>query len=78
MTRAIERRKENEVELVSIILEDCSWEGRDFTKYQLVRPGGRSVRQCGRHRSAFNEVEKALRKVIEQILAEGGGKPSPL
>jgi internalin A len=79
MTRALERRKAGEAELVSVILEDCAWEGRDFTKYQLVKPGGRSVRGGGgRQRDAFNEVEKALRKVIAQILAQGGGKAQGL
>ena len=74
MTRALERRKADDAELVSVILEDCAWKERDFTKYQLVQPGGRAVRGWSRHRNAFNEVEKALRKVIEQMLAKGGGQ----
>jgi internalin A len=74
MTRALARRKADEAELVSVILEDCAWKERDFTKYQLVQPGGRAVRGWSRHRDAFNEVEKALRKLIKQMLAQGGGQ----
>jgi internalin A len=73
MTRAVERRKASETELVSVILEDCVWKEREFTKYQLVQPGGKPVRGWNRHRNAFNDVEKALRKVVAQILAKGGG-----
>jgi internalin A len=78
MVRALERRKAGEAELVSVILEDCSWKDRDFTKYQLVQPDGRPVRRWSRHRTAFNEVEKKLRVVIKSILAKGGGKNSGL
>lgn len=78
MKRAVERREQGEAELVSVVLENCEWKGRDFTKYQLVQPGGKPVRGWGRHRNAFNEVEKALRKVINDVLARGGGKTQGL
>jgi internalin A len=78
MTRALARREAGEAKLVSVVLEDCAWKERDFTKYQSVQPGGKPVRGWNRHRNAFNEVEKALRKVIEQILAQGGGKAQGL
>lgn len=74
MTRALKRRKANEAELVTVVLEDCAWKEREFTKYQLVQPDGRPVRKWSRHRSAFNEVEKKLREVIRSILEKSGGK----
>ena len=74
MSRALERRKANEAELVSVILEDCAWNDREFTKYQVVQPGGRPVRRWNRQRSAFNQVEKQLRDVIRSTLAKGGGR----
>ena len=74
MKRALERREVGEAAVVSVLLEDCAWQGRPFTKYQMMRPGDRAVRKWRRQRDAFNEVEKTLRKVIEQMLAKGGGQ----
>ena len=71
MPRVIDRRKAKEVLLVSVILENCSWENREFAKYQVVLPGGKPVRKWARHRDAFNEVEKILRNLIKEILAMG-------
>jgi internalin A len=70
MPRAIERRESGETEIVSVLLEDCAWQDRPFTKFQMIRPGDKSVRKWSRHRDAFNEVEKSLRKIIAHILAK--------
>lgn len=70
MERALDRRRLEQAELVSVLLEDCSWEDRKFAKYQIIRPGDRPVRNWSRHRSAFNEVEKQLRTVIKRVLGK--------
>jgi hypothetical protein len=70
MERALERRKTGEAEIVSVILEDCAWQGRPFTQYQLVQPRGKAVCRWSRKRDAFNAVEFELRKLISQMLVE--------
>ena len=74
MNRAVARREAGEAELVSVVLENCAWHGRDFTKYQFALPGNKPVRKWGRYRDAFNEVEKQLRQLIKARLAQGAGR----
>ena len=69
MPRAVERRALGDTEIVSVLLEDCAWKDRPFTKFQIVKPGGKAVRRWARHRDAFNDVEMTLRKLIAEILA---------
>lgn len=71
--RALERRKANEVELVSVILDNSAWQDRDFTMYQLIEVGNLVNRNLAQRRVGFNEVEKQLRKLINEILVKGGG-----
>jgi internalin A len=74
MTRALERRAAGEAELMSVIVENCAWKGREFTRYQLVQAGNLATKSLGQRRSAFNEVEHALRQLIGQMLAKGAGR----
>lgn len=73
MDRALKRRATGETELVAVILEDCAWEGREFTRYQVLPPGVRAVRKWPRHADAFNKVEQELRLLIKDILGKRGG-----
>jgi internalin A len=70
MERALERRIAGEAEIVSVLLEDCLWKGRPFTKYLVLPPGGKSVRRWKRYSDAFNIVEGELRKLISQVIDE--------
>jgi internalin A len=65
MKRALERRAAEEVELVSVICENCSWKGRPFARYQMLFPMENG--QC--RRAAFNEVEQQLRRLIGEMLS---------
>lgn len=73
MRRALERRAAGEAEIVSILLEDCTWRNREFTQYQIVQPGGKPVCKWPRRRDAFNEVESMLRKLIAEALVNRKG-----
>ena len=70
MKRALERREANQVTLVSVILDNSAWQGRDFTKYQLVEAGNLVARSLPQRRIGFNEVERQIRKVINEVLAK--------
>jgi hypothetical protein len=67
MDRSLKRRAAGEAELVAVILEDCDWKGRDFTRYQVLPPGVKPVRSWPRHADAFNSVEQQLRLLIKDI-----------
>lgn len=67
MKRALARRKANEVELVSVILEPCSWKQRAFAKYQVNQPGGKAVTEWAKYNHAFHDVELALSELCEQL-----------
>jgi hypothetical protein len=69
MKRALERRSAGEAEIVSVLLEDCTWRNREFTQYQIIQPGGKAVCKWPRRRDAFNEVEGLLRKLIAEMLS---------
>jgi internalin A len=75
MPRAMERRALGEAEIVSVLLEDCAWQDRPFTKFQMTQPGGKAVRRWARHRDAFNDVEMTLRKLIAAILTTRSSLP---
>jgi internalin A len=78
MEKCLILRKGGGAEIVSVILEDCAWQDREFTKYQVVLPGGKPVRKWNWHRGAFNEVEKPLRRLIAQMLTNRSGEAQSL
>ena len=72
MKTALDRRAAG-TELVAVILENCAWKSREFTRYQVLPRGVRAVRSWPRHADAFNEVELELRRLINEMLAIRGG-----
>jgi len=66
MKRALERRAAGDAEIVSVIVEDCSWQARDFTQYQLIL-ADKPVRRWSRHADAYNNVELELRDLVNDI-----------
>lgn len=74
MASALKRRAIGQAELVAVILEaDCDWKNREFTRYQVLPPGAKAVRNWPRHADAFNKVEQELRLLIKDILGKRGG-----
>ena len=71
LKRALERRQAEEAEIVLVILEDCSWKGRDFAQYQVVL-GDKPVARHGRYSDAFNTVEDELRRLIDDLVGDAG------
>jgi internalin A len=83
LARAVQRRATGDAEIGVVLLEkDCAWQGNrtvptrsegenltfSLDMYQSLLPEGRAVRGSGRHQSAFNQVEKGLRVMIEAVL----------
>ena len=65
MPRALERREAGEADLVSVILERCSWKSRPLAKFQVVQPDGKPVSGWKNRREAFYVVESELRRLID-------------
>ena len=66
LQRALERREAGQAEIVSIIVEDCSWNDRDFAEYQVIL-GAKPIKSHRPYRAAFNDVERELRRLIDSI-----------
>jgi hypothetical protein len=59
------QHKAGKLKMAWVIVEpDCSWKDADFAAQQVIRPGGRAVREWGRMQDAFNAVEKTLRQMV--------------
>ena len=67
LKRALERRKENTVELWLVKLDKAvRVEGASFERFQVLTPGRKSVREHGRLRDGFDVVEQVIHaRVLE-------------
>ncbi len=49
---------------VLILVDDISLQGLDLAEYQILKPGGKAVRQHGSLRAGFDTAQKEVEKLI--------------
>jgi hypothetical protein len=71
MMRAMERHEQGEARVVPIILRPADWHSAPFAKLQVLPKNAKPVIREGRYRreSAFLDVAKGIRKVVEELSA---------
>lgn len=64
---AFARAERNECVIVPVILEKCSWQNEEWSKFQGVPKDGRPIRNWQRAADAWHNVEEQLRATIREI-----------
>jgi internalin A len=65
--RAIERRKEKTAKMWLILVEDCRIEGTTYEGIQVLKPGGRPVKDGRSMRDGFNAAENELFPIVKEL-----------
>ena len=68
LKRALERHKAEEVRVIPIILRPVDWDGAPFRKLQVLPKDGKPITVWSNLDSAFFDVARGIRKVIEELL----------
>ena len=76
MKRALERHEAGEARVIPIILRQVDWKHAPFSKLKALPTDGKPVTRWTDRDSAFFEIAKGIRKVIEElsILKMRGGE----
>lgn len=70
LKRAIERKAEGSVEIISILVRPCDWFECEFSKYQAVPKDAKPITTWDDADSAWLDVVKGLRRHIENFKPE--------
>jgi hypothetical protein len=71
LRRALERHKAEGVRMVPILVRECDLEGAPFTGLQWLPTGSKPVKKWSDRDSAWTDVAKGIRKVVEDLVASG-------
>ncbi len=66
MQEALKRHIANEARVIPIILRSCDWESAPFGKLQALPKDARPVTKWSDRDSAFTDIAKRLREIIEE------------
>ena len=66
-TRALERHESGEARVIPLILRQVYWQDAPFGKLQALPTQGKPIVSWPSEDDAFYDVEKGIRKVIEQL-----------
>ena len=67
MTRALERQRNGEAEVIPVIIRDVDLEGAPFTGLQYLPKDGRPVSKWEDKDSAWRNVSEGIKRVAEQM-----------
>jgi predicted helicase len=67
MKEALRRREAGEARVIPVILRQCDWESSPFAMLQALPRGGKPVKNWTNRDSAFTDVAKGIRRVIEEL-----------
>jgi len=67
MQRALERHKNDEVQVIPILLRPADWEGAPFMHLQCLPRDAKSITEWENRDAAFREVARGIRAAIEQF-----------
>src|SRR5215467_4123286 len=65
MKRAMERHQLGEARIIPVILRPCDWHNARFGKLQALPKDGKPITTWQNHDSAFLDVARGIRKVVE-------------
>lgn len=69
LKRALERQREGTARVIAVILEPCDWQSAPFGKSLVVPKDGKAVTTWANEASAWADVTKQIRAVVEQVPA---------
>jgi hypothetical protein len=70
LQRAMQRHEAGEARVIPIILRPCDWKGSPFSKLQALPRDGTPVTQWSDQDSAFLDVVRGIRPVIQKLQAK--------
>src|SRR6266700_1645680 len=69
MERALERHKNDNAQVIPIILRPVDWEGAPFAHLQCLPRDARAVTEWDNRDAAFRDITRGIRANIEQFLS---------
>lgn len=71
LATAMQRHEKGEARVVPVILRNCEWQDMPYAKLQALPTNGKPVSEYPDRDSAYTEIAKAVRRVVEYLGNKG-------